>query len=314
MKRRIASLLMILALCLMLAVPTMAGGVISRPYFSSGSGMDLLDESGSGEGWSFDVTTNTLTLNGLDAKGLAIYNTKSPLIIELVGSNTLTALFETEDTAGVIITGSGSLTSKGELYITVDGDCTVTGSGSILLDTESRAIGYPASESIGRPWNCGLENAIAVGKDGQPLAAQNVGCLMRYVDGAGNTAAYAKITAAGSAEPAQPEPNNVSAFTDVSADAYYAKAAAWAKENGMTSGDTFSPDSPCTREMAVEFMWKRAGSPQSPVKAGFTDVSSDAVNWAVESGVTQGTSETTFSPDQTCTRAQIVTFLYRAFA
>lgn len=110
-----------------------------------------------------------------------------------------------------------------------------------------------------------------------------------------------------------PEPKNSSAFTDVEADAYYAAAAAWAAENGMASGSTFSPDAPCTREMAVEFMWRHAGSPSAPT-AGFTDVSSAAVNWAVEKGVTYGTSLTTFSPDDTCTRAQIVTFLYRAFA
>ena len=110
-----------------------------------------------------------------------------------------------------------------------------------------------------------------------------------------------------------PEPKKISAFSDVKTDAYYAKAAAWAGENGMASGSIFSPDSPCTREMAVEFMWKYAGSP-SAAKASFTDVSSQAVDWAVVQGVTSGTSKTTFSPDTTCTRAQIVTFLYRAFA
>ena len=110
-----------------------------------------------------------------------------------------------------------------------------------------------------------------------------------------------------------PEPKNLSAFTDVNPDLYYAKATAWAKENGMASGSTFSPDAPCTREMAVEFMWKLAGSPSAPA-ASFTDVSSGAVNWAVEKGVTNGTSATTFSPNSTCTRGQIVTFLYRGFA
>lgn len=108
-----------------------------------------------------------------------------------------------------------------------------------------------------------------------------------------------------------PEPKNSPAFTDVKADAYYAKAAAWAAENGMVSGSTFAPDSPCTREMAVEFMWKYAGSPDA-AQANFTDISSAAVNWAVEAGVTSGTSATTFSPDNICTRGQIVTFLYRA--
>lgn len=102
-------------------------------------------------------------------------------------------------------------------------------------------------------------------------------------------------------------------FSDVADSAYYAYAARWAKENGIASGDTFSPDAPCTREMAVEFMWRYSGSPSAP-DAGFTDVTSSAVNWAVEQGVTNGTSATTFAPDTTCTRGQIVTFLYRAFA
>ena len=86
----------------------------------------------------------------------------------------------------------------------------------------------------------------------------------------------------------------------------------WAAEQGMASGDKFGPNDPCTREMAVEFMWKQAGSPKAPA-ANFTDVSSDAVNWALEKGVTKGTSDTTFSPNNTCTRGQIVTFLWRAF-
>ena len=81
----------------------------------------------------------------------------------------------------------------------------------------------------------------------------------------------------------------------------------------MVSGDARSPNAPCTRLMAVEFMWKQAGSPNAD-KAGFTDVSSDAVNWAVKNGVTSGTTADTFSPNTVCTRAQIVTFLYRAFA
>ncbi len=110
-----------------------------------------------------------------------------------------------------------------------------------------------------------------------------------------------------------PEPKNLSAFSDVAADAYYAKAVAWAKESGMVSGDTLSPETPCTRLMAMEFMWKQAGMPGAG-QAGFADVSSDAVNWAVETGVTTGTGTATFSPDTICTRSQIATFLYRAFA
>ena len=109
-----------------------------------------------------------------------------------------------------------------------------------------------------------------------------------------------------------PEPKSACSFTDINAGAYYEKAVTWAAEQGMASGDKFGPNDPCTREMAVEFMWKQAGSPKAPA-ANFTDVSSDAVNWALEKGVTKGTSDTTFSPNNTCTRGQIVTFLWRAF-
>ena len=111
-----------------------------------------------------------------------------------------------------------------------------------------------------------------------------------------------------------PEANSTYAIADVSASQYYYDAVMWAAENDMIAQDAgFGPDAPCTRQTAVEYMWKQAGSPNA-VDAGFSDASSDAVNWAVEQGVTNGTSANTFSPDSTCTRAEIVTFLYRAFA
>ena len=110
-------------------------------------------------------------------------------------------------------------------------------------------------------------------------------------------------------------------FTDVNDDSYYKDAVIWAVENGITkgiSGTMFSPDAACTRAQAVTFLWRAAGSP-SP-KSGampFGDVAADAyyhdaVLWAVENGITKGTSDTTFSPDSKCTRAQIITFLWRA--
>lgn len=110
-------------------------------------------------------------------------------------------------------------------------------------------------------------------------------------------------------------------FVDVPADAYYYDAVLWAAENeitGGTSATTFSPDMTCTRAQAVTFLWRAAGSPEpKSTEMPFEDVSADAyyydaVLWAVEQGITAGTSETTFSPDMKCTRAQIVTFLWRA--
>ena len=117
-----------------------------------------------------------------------------------------------------------------------------------------------------------------------------------------------------------PEPKTVSSFTDVPANAYYAKAVAWAVENGITNGmteTTFAPDATCTRGQSVTFLY-RALKGTASGSANFTDVKSDAfyadaINWAVANNVTNGTSNTTFSPNADCTRAEIVTFLYRAY-
>ena len=112
----------------------------------------------------------------------------------------------------------------------------------------------------------------------------------------------------------------MNAFEDVSADAYYYDAVLWAVKEGITNGTsttTFSPDNPCTRAQMVTFLWRAAGSPEPTVNTcPFTDVDMDsyygkAVLWAVEKGITKGTSTTTFSPDVTCTRAQMATLICR---
>ena len=110
-------------------------------------------------------------------------------------------------------------------------------------------------------------------------------------------------------------------FNDVTVRDYFYDAVKWAVDRGITSGTsryTFSPDAPCTRAQVVTFLWRAAGCPQPPSKSNpFTDVRADdyfytAVLWAVENGITNGTSAKTFSPDATVTRAQVVTFLWRA--
>ena len=125
-----------------------------------------------------------------------------------------------------------------------------------------------------------------------------------------NTTIYAKWTA-----------KSDMSFTDVADKAYYRDAVAWAVENGITKGTTattFSPNATCTRAQAVTFLWRTAGSPEPKTRImPFTDVPAgsyyyDAVLWAVENGITKGTSDTTFSPDATCSRAQIVAFLWRS--
>ena len=125
----------------------------------------------------------------------------------------------------------------------------------------------------------------------------------------GNTTVYA-----GWQEAASP-------FTDVPKGSYYEEAVNWAVAQGITTGTTattFSPNATCTRAQAVTFLWRAAGSPTPQSRAmPFTDVAEgsyyhDAVLWAVEQGITVGTSAATFSPDAKCTRAQIVTFLWRS--
>ena len=117
-----------------------------------------------------------------------------------------------------------------------------------------------------------------------------------------------------------PEPKTAVSFADVPAGSYYAKAVAWAIENGITNGlteTTFAPDATCTRGQGVTFLY-RALKGSAGATSSFADVPAnafyaDAVGWAVSGKVTDGTSNTTFSPDDNCTRGQIVTFLYRAY-
>ena len=119
-----------------------------------------------------------------------------------------------------------------------------------------------------------------------------------------------------------PAPKSVSMpFTDVPKGSYYEMAVLWAVENGITKGTsdtTFSPDATCSRAQIVAFLWRSQKSPAVGSLNPFTDVSAnayytDAVLWAVEENITKGTTATTFSPDTDCTRAQIVTLLYRAY-
>ena len=119
-----------------------------------------------------------------------------------------------------------------------------------------------------------------------------------------------------------PKASGSNPFRDVSADTYYYDAVLWAVENGITSGisaDAFAPDAMVTRAQTVTFLYRAAGSPAAAPGSSFSDVRgdayyADAVSWAVEKGITSGTAAAAFSPDADCTRAQIVTFLYRQYS
>lgn len=118
----------------------------------------------------------------------------------------------------------------------------------------------------------------------------------------------------------QPDATGSNPFADVSASSYYNEAVQWAVTNNITSGtspNAFEPDAPVTRAQVVTFLYHDADNPSTSGSTLFADVTTDAyyrdaVCWAVAQGITAGTSATAFSPDEICTRAQIVTFLYRA--
>ena len=118
-----------------------------------------------------------------------------------------------------------------------------------------------------------------------------------------------------------PEPKALSSFADVPADAYYAKAVAWAVENSITNGTTdttFGPDETCTRAHGVTFLYRAAGTNTASGNSNFADVDvnayyASAVKWATDNSITNGMSDDRFGPDETCTRAQIVTFLWRLY-
>lgn len=177
------------------------------------------------------------------------------------------------------------------------------------------AVKEPANAEGSLTWTSSKPAVAAVDKSGK-VTAKGEGTATITVT-CGTKSATCTVTVS---KPLVPEVPGTS-FTDVPAGAYYEEAVGWAVEKGITKGtsdSTFTPDGVCTRAQAVTFLWRAAGSPAA--KAGslpFADVKAgsyydDAVRWAVENGITVGTSATTFSPNATCSRAQIVTFLWRA--
>lgn len=133
--------------------------------------------------------------------------------------------------------------------------------------------------------------------------------------GAANTCSRAQILTFLYAAAGRPEPTVENPFADVKDTDYFYKPALWAAEKGLVSGDTFAADTPCTRASTMEYLWKSAGSPEAAYDGRFEDVAADAdyaqaVAWAVENGVTAGVGEGAFGSEATCTRGQIMTFLY----
>ena len=186
--------------------------------------------------------------------------------------------------------------------------------GTISVNPSSASEGKTVTITITPDEGYGVQSVTVTGKNGKNISVTAIGSG-KYSFTMPGTA----VTIKAELVPLR----DIVTFTDVPANAYYADAVSWAVLNGVTKGTsetTFSPDASCTRAQAVTFLWRAAGSPAPKSSAmPFTDVDADAyyhdaVLWAVEQDITNGTSDTTFSPNATCTRAQIVTFLWRSQA
>lgn len=171
-------------------------------------------------------------------------------------------------------------------------------------------VDVPSNQYYYRPVLWAVENGITAGKD-QTHFAPNDACTR------GQIVAFL-WRASGRPEPQGSE----CPFTDVSAEDYYYTAVLWAVENGITAGatqTTFAPDADCTRAQIVSFLWRAAGRPDTDGGNPFVDVADNAyygtaVRWAAANGIVYGITQTQFAPNSSCTRGQVVSFLYRALA
>ena len=186
--------------------------------------------------------------------------------------------------------------------------------GSVVVSQKSASRGTTVTVTVTAASGYQVAQVSAVDKDGKTVSLTDKGDgVYTFVMPASKvdvTARFAQVQ-----KPEEKDP-----YGDVSKDSYYYDAVKWAAETGVTTGvgdGLFAPEWVCTRGQIVTFLWRASGSPApKATELPFTDVAADAyyaqaVLWAVEKGITNGTSGTTFSPDDTCTRGQIVTFLYR---
>jgi uncharacterized repeat protein (TIGR02543 family) len=191
-----------------------------------------------------------------------------------------------------------------------------TTNGTVRASVKRAAAGTTVTLTVSPDAGYGLETLTVTTSQGKQVALTEAGAgtyTFRMPASA--------VTISGTfAQVAAETPEEAPGFQDVDENAYYAEAVAWAVANGITNGtsDTsFEPDGSCTRAQVVTFLWRYAGKPEpTTTESPFTDVEEGsyyykAVLWAYENGITKGTSDTTFSPDDTCTRAQVVTFLWR---
>ena len=251
--------------------------------------------------WAVDTTGKvTYTLSS----GAAGNTVTLPVTIESTNYENATVNVVITLTKPSYSGGGGSYTPS--YTVSVD----KTENGTITVSPKSASKGDTVTITVKPDKGYELEMLKALDKDGDALKLTEKNGKYTFKMPSG------KVTVKGSFVEEAP----VQIFKDVPVDAYYYEAVKWAAEKGITGGvgnKLFAPNQPCTRAQIVTFLWRAAGSPAPKNMSSFADVPADAfyakaVAWAVENGITGGTGDGKFSPDATCTRAQSVTFLYRA--
>lgn len=184
--------------------------------------------------------------------------------------------------------------------------------GSVSVSPKNASQGDRVTVTVKPDTGYELDSLKVLDKNGKELALTDKGDgKFTFIMPAGRVEVKATFT----------EEVKISPFRDVPTDAYYYEAVKWAQKKGITGGigdGLFGPNQPCTRAQIVTFLWRAAGSPEPEgTAAGMTDVAAGsyyekAVAWAIENGITTGTADGLFAPDATCTRAQGMTFLFRA--
>ena len=261
--------------------------------------------SGNGE----PVSINGQALSTGGSATVAIPNSGTTDIVVKIGAKTYTlTILRNSGTGGNEGGGGGSSDSSSPSYsITVD----KTKNGTITVSPRNASHGDTVTITATPDKGYELEMLKVLDRSGDALKLTEKNGKYTFKMPSG------KVTIKASFVEEAPE----QIFKDVPANAYYYEAVKWAQEKGITGGignGLFGPNDPCTRAQIVTFLWRAAGSPEPETRAmPFTDIPVgsyyyDAVLWAVENDITKGTSDTTFSPNMTCTRAQIVAFLWRS--
>ena len=258
----------------------------------------------SGNGESVSINGQALSTGG--SATVAIPNSGTTDIVVKIGAKTYTlTILRNSGTGGNEGGGGGS--SSPSYSITVD----KTKNGTITVSPRNASHGDTVTITATPDKGYELEMLKVLDRSGDALKLTEKNGKYTFKMPSG------KVTIKASFVEEVPE----QIFKDVPANAYYYEAVKWAQEKGITGGignGLFGPNDPCTRAQIVTFLWRAAGSPEPETRAmPFTDIPVgsyyyDAVLWAVENDITKGTSDTTFSPNMTCTRAQIVAFLWRS--